>query len=451
MRNGRATRHLAKPLLILLGLVLFALPAVAQEPERTEAFVYATQYYDGLVYSSAMAPPDTDTIYLPANVQNIIAPRRTLIYFWPLTNRFLADWNALNELVQGQLEIYQGSELINTVELTNYVIQYDADDPINTLNLFTGTEAEARNLAFTSLQKQYQQELFQYYEAQQAWRQERDAIIRDAEPGSLDPDSLPDPPEPIPPFSLFSTEMREGYAVSLPEGEYRIQLRTENGEIVPESQKELVIFDKIRDAVAYTVVPEDRWTRPEESNDPDSVIYAVPGTRLYLEPYRMSQFNELQYTRMGNPQDVVARADRTMPVVFDPYPAESMRLLNGNRPLATILVESFSVQQLPGDSLGYEVKVFDSATMAESSFDGFQIDFATRTAYTIELLDDGGEPIAGSTRNVRLLYSSRAWMVYALSVLPFAVGLVVLWQRRQAVREVSQDAEYAARVKNKNN
>lgn len=439
-------RNLAGLLLVIFTLPLFWHPVVAQEPERTEAFVYATQYYDGLTYSSAMAPPDADTIYLPANVENIIAPRRTLIYYWPLTNRFLPDWNGLNELVQGRLEIYQGNELVSTVELTNYLIQYDAEDPLNTLGLFTGPEAEARNLAFTSLQAQYQRELFQYYQRQQAWRQERDSILRSAEPGTLALDSLPDPPEPIPPFSMFSTDMLTGYPLSLPVGEYRIQLRLDNNEIVPDSQKALIIFDKLRDAISYTVVPENRWTRPEESNDPDSVIYAATGARLYLEPYQMSQYNELHYTRMGNPQDSVARSDRTMPVVFEPYPAKIMRLLSGNRLLAEQPVESYFVQQLPGDSLGYEVMLFDPVTMTESSFDGFTINFSSRNAYDIELVDDNGNPVPGSQRNVRLLNTSRTWLLYVLSILPLIVGLMVNWQRRRTIREVSHEAEYAARI-----
>src|SRR5690606_39264060 len=82
-------------ILVLVLACLLAIGVSAQEgaSAREEAFVYATTHFDGLTYGSAVVTPDVDTLYLIANVENIVAPRNTLIYYWALTDEYLADWS----------------------------------------------------------------------------------------------------------------------------------------------------------------------------------------------------------------------------------------------------------------------------------------------------------------------------------------------------------------------
>ena len=61
------------------------------------------------------------TIYLVANP---VSPRRTDVYYWPITNREVANWARLNEPVEGVLEIRRRGRLVASIEATDYVDQY---------------------------------------------------------------------------------------------------------------------------------------------------------------------------------------------------------------------------------------------------------------------------------------------------------------------------------------
>ncbi len=416
-------------------------PVAAQAPAREEKFVYATTSFDGLVYSSAMVLPENESIYMLADVKNILAPRRTLVYYWPITNRFLPDWGAKNELVEGVLEIYQNGELIHSVTLQDYVIQYDRDNPLETLNLAVGEEAFAAYAHYESLFEAYRDALFEHYEAQQRYREELDEIIRNNEPGQVDPEDLPVRPEPVADFTLLSTEPNKAYPIELPAGRYSLLMRGANGIPIPDSRKNLVVFGPERQGVAYSIVPQARWNRPEDSPHPESVIYTVTGSTLYLQPSRESLYNELYYSLMLDPQDRRARADRTMWVLHDPYPNTRLRILGNDGTAREINLQGYFVQQIPGSGLGYEVFEFDPESMERSSFEGFAVDMQFNNAtYRIELLDENGQPIPGSRREIRTLNTDRDWQVYALGGLPILVGLGVFIARRRAVRRVRPPA-----------
>jgi len=101
--------------LVLTLLLLAAAPAQAWELKEFESFVYSGYVFNGLGYISTFYPPSVDTIYLLADQQNILSPRRTLVYFRPLTDAYEADWASLNQTVTGALEILDGGEVIATV------------------------------------------------------------------------------------------------------------------------------------------------------------------------------------------------------------------------------------------------------------------------------------------------------------------------------------------------
>jgi len=109
--------------LALTLLLLVAVPAQVQEPEKIESFVYSGYVFNGLDYISTFYPPSVDTIYLSADRQNILSPRRTLVYFWPLTDAYEADWASMNQTVIGALEILDGSGVIATIPQEGHDIQ----------------------------------------------------------------------------------------------------------------------------------------------------------------------------------------------------------------------------------------------------------------------------------------------------------------------------------------
>ena len=75
-------------------------------------------------------------------------------------------------------------------------------------------------------------------------------------------------------FVYSSTKVYRGMPVTLSSGNYEIRLRNSKGEIVEDSVKKLVVFQRDRVGVGYTVIPEDKWTTPEQTYNPRTSVLA---------------------------------------------------------------------------------------------------------------------------------------------------------------------------------
>jgi hypothetical protein len=105
----------AKLFLALALLSWTVISVQAQRPEKTEAFVYGGHVFNGHSHINTFYPPSVETIYLLANRPSVLLPRRTLVYFWPLTNLYKADWASLNAAVGGTLEVVVGDEVVAAI------------------------------------------------------------------------------------------------------------------------------------------------------------------------------------------------------------------------------------------------------------------------------------------------------------------------------------------------
>ena len=441
LRKGNWNKKNFWLFIVLVILVTFPIAANAQE-DRQKEFVYGIAFYDGYLYGNSMVPPTIDVMYMQANVDNIIAPRNTLIYYWPLTNRYLADWAAMNELVSGELEILDGNELIASVELQKYLIQFDSTDPTETLNLHVGEDAETAYSYFKELQAQYQQDIRAYHEAQQEYRDKVGELLNSdaAKEGTLTDEDFPEPPQPVPPMTLSSQTIAEGFVISLPEGNYRIRMRLPDGSIQPDSEKRLVIFKKIKDGASYNVVPEARWTKPEQSKIEDSAIYTTHRATIYLAPFHQGLYNEYHYRHMEDPQDLSSRRDRKVWVSFEQLENVDLELITEGGAVGVLSLEGYTVKQLPGSARGYEVVLLNPDTNESPSFEGFKVAVGEETSgYEVRLLDDQGDLVEGSMRSIRVLYTERAWIMYLLGVSPLVVGVVVLLYRNRRIRRIKVD------------
>ena len=124
--------------------------------------------------------------------------------------------------------------------------------------------------------------------------------------------------------------------------------------------------------------------------------------------------------------DLTSRRDRSTWVKLEPFTASSLQLLNNGSYLEDVQHQQYFVQQLPGAGLGYEVVLFDASSMERPSFEGYQIELDQRNIrYRVALIGESGDPIPGSERSVRVLFTDRAWAAYGLSGLPFIVGMLV--------------------------
>jgi hypothetical protein len=398
-------------------------------------------FFDGYLYGNAVSPPQADSIYLIADVNNVIAPRNTVIYYWPLTNRYMADWESKNELVAGELESLDGSKLIATVELSEYLVQYDSENPLETLKLYVGEEAEAAYLHFKELQTQYQDDLRAYSQAQEVYRDEVSELLASeaAKEGKLTEEDFPEPPPSVPPMTLYSQTVAEGFVVSLPEGSYDIRMKLPDGSIQADSKKRLVMFSQLQEGTSYNVVPESRWTKPEQSHYEDSTIYTIDDAILYLAPFRQGEFNEYYYRHMEDPQDQGSRMDRNIWVAFEPLKDVALEVKGNGEDSELQPLESYKVQQLSGAARGYEVVSFDPESMDKPSFEGYQIDVASNAAYQVQLHDEGDSIVVGSGRVIRVLHTDRALIIYLLSALPLMVGMGIVLDRYRSVRRIKVD------------
>ena len=424
-------------LVLLMACSVFCLPQSVYAQESQElSFVYGTNHYDGAVYSSAFIPPVVDTVYLLADHLSILASRLTDVYYWPITNEYRADWDTANIIVEGQLEILRGNTVIDTVQMTEYVIQYDGLNRMDTIQLYLGEEAVRARENFEGLQAQYREDLYLYYQDMNEYRQEFQAALADLQAGLITEDELPEPPEPLQDLTLFSTNLLWGFPINLSSGNYRIHLRTNDNEVIPESVKDLVIFEHQNEGIGYDVFSEERWSVPESAKNVNDVIYTLRDQIFFIEPYHQKQYVERYYVRMNNPQDSVSRVDRMIWVSH--RPAENVSLSIGTTSGGFIeTLENYFVQQLAGSRLGYEIIPFDPETMNQPSFTAFRIDLqAWSNLKGIALLDQDGKIIETSQRDIHILNTDLNWLVYPLAGLPILLGLFILSRRKRKVRDV---------------
>jgi hypothetical protein len=246
----------ARTLLTLIVLLVCAgltAPAFAQAPQKERRFVYGINLFDGVEYATGFVPPAVDTVYMLANHLGVLDPKMTEVYFWPITNDYRADFISLNELVDGRLEILQGGQVIQTIGLTEYVVQLDQGGSLGPGQVSLGADARTSWDRFQAEKAAYVQRLHDYADAQTAYQQKLDAI-RNAGPGSSTTAPLPDPPAEPAPFTLYSTEVGRGFPLQLGAGTYTLRVRDANGQTVPDSEKRLVAFGPRRLGVSYEVL-----------------------------------------------------------------------------------------------------------------------------------------------------------------------------------------------------
>jgi len=235
---------------------------------------------------------------------------------------------------------------------------------------------------------------------------------------------------------LFSTNLLWGFPINLSSGNYRIHLRTNDNEVIPESVKDLVIFEHQNEGIGYDVFSEERWSVPEPAKNVNDVIYTLRDQIFFIEPYHQKQYVERYYVRMNNPQDSVSRVDRMIWVSH--RPAENVSLSIGTTSGGFIeTLENYFVQQLAGSRLGYEIIPFDPETMNQPSFTAFRIDLqAWSNLKGIALLDQDGKIIETSQRDIHILNTDLNWLVYPLAGVPILLGLFILSRRKRKVRDV---------------
>ena len=173
---------LCLPVALLLSILLAA-AALAQVPVKERRFVYGVNAFTGRDYVGTFYPPTVNTLYLLGDRCSIVSPRYTLLYFWPITNEYKADWDGLNETVTGTLEILRRGKLLHSLSQTKYVIQHPRGLDAGEVHLYIGREAEAQYQEFQRQRQAYRDRVWEYYEATRKYQEQLEEELAKGERG----------------------------------------------------------------------------------------------------------------------------------------------------------------------------------------------------------------------------------------------------------------------------
>ena len=447
------------------------LPGLVDKTEKREEFVYGVNAYNGTLYQGVFHPPSVDTIYLLADTINIISPRKTLIYYWAVTNEYKADFDSMNEDIPGTLEIKLKGELVLTVEPTDYVIQYPEGITRGAAEVYLGGAAQRKYGEWEEALRMYRLDVSEYYEASRNWRTDLTERVQSGKVTSEDDVLVSQPMRPAD-FLYSSTKVFRGVPLNLPPGEYDIQMRNDAGKIVADSVKKLVVFQSDRVGVGYTVIPEDKWTTPEQTYNPDEMLYVRSDNTLYLDTFFESEYNEQYFTHLEAPQapnfvnfdwkwvkeenfkisdpsrwrrsedaDVTFIGERRPgPHINDEGIAYDMQVVERDMLQNPIEFEDYMVRQNPGKALGYEIlEAMEglSQGMRDRSpdFSAFQI-IVRRSIQDLEvnLQGDDGAILSGSGRTVDVVRGSGSTDLFLALILPIVLGIVMVGYRRYSLK-----------------
>jgi hypothetical protein len=421
--------------LLLTGLTGSA-AVRAQETQRQRAFVYGINAALDNTYTGSFAPPSVATLYLLADQTSIISPRMTEIYFWAITNEYKASWELLNEPVAGTLEIVQGGQVIQQTEPTSYTLHYQTHGSEVGAQLFLGRDAEAAQARFSAEQQRYQADLSAYYKAQQDWTALVDDANRRAQKGEkVTVPPVPRPPEPI---SVTSNGVNQGIPVKLPAGSYQVRLRGRDGAIVPDSTRTLVVFGPRRTAIGYMVVPETRWTTPDQVDDLSDVIVGTPNSQIYLTPHTAREFPAHAYRLLQDPQQQVGETTDWTWVMGESIATGELEIVAAGRPPERRALTPYRVTQVAGTTLGYQIQQFvpdPQRPNAAPDLVGYPLHIdQPGSGFEIRMVSPQGEVLAGSSRLVRTPSATRLSLLLLVSAAPLAVGAAVIARRRMQLR-----------------
>jgi hypothetical protein len=428
--------------LMLLGREAGWAPStIAQTTDSERALVYGINAAVPDNFVGTFAPPSADAIFLLADGTSVISPRYTEIYFWPITNEYRAEWSALNEPIPGVLEVVKDGSVVSELTSTDYTIHFKQEGTTTTGELFLGQAAVDAEADFRSRQEAFQKASSEYQRAEQAWLDAMAEVNSRQEAG----ETVEVPPEPVlpEPIGIFSNGLNSGFPIDLDPGKYGIQLRGSDGTIVPESERTMNVFAPRRNGVGYTIVPETRWTTPLESPAPSDVIFGAADSALYLEPHLAREYPGRDWALLQNPQSLQGESGGWEWVNGEQLGDQPLEIIAGDDAVDRRSLTAYSVRQVPGSQLGYEVIEMDASAPATSEspesrrpdFEAYPIDLeATGEQYQIRLRTEQGEVVPGSIRQVRVPGNSPITRLFILPVIPLVAGALVISRRRRGVR-----------------
>jgi hypothetical protein len=418
---------------LLVAAWLCAGPAAPAWAEGDEQVVYWPLVTDGSEYRRVSYPEEAGALVVLADTEVVLDARLAAVSYWPITREYVADLTGDPRVPPGRIEITDPSGASTILEPQPYVLWYPRGAAAGPSELVHGEAARPFYEDYVRSARTAAEKLREYERVVAEHRALVEAWVAMA--GERAGQNLPPPPPELKierpePYQAFATEPREAAVVTLPQGIYHVQLRSEDGQVVPGSRRELLSIAPLGRGTGYVLRPEDRWTQPAVSFAPDEIIYTTGAADLFVQPVPVAEFQARDYTRLFEPQSVQA-TDPSLTVWVpgaEPQDGEqgtSLALMDGGRMLATVPRRGYRVNQLAGSGLGYSIDEFaaEAGSALQPDLTAMRLE-AEVGASRIRLVEGpDGNPVAGSDRELRVVNPPPEPMLFLPALLPVALGL----------------------------
>jgi hypothetical protein len=408
----------------------FAAPALALEPERREAIVTHNRVWDGHAYKENFVPSTAGELFLMSDVANAVNFVRTQEYYWPLARQTYVALDRQHDEVAGSLVIRDSQGVVSEVEREPFSIVYPEGAVRGRGELVWGAAAAQAYAEF----REQEQEFVSRLAAAQRERTAYETALREAASARLRGEGVqevPPPPQAPEPLLRLVTQPQSAFRVELPPGRYEAHL-VENGTEVAGTRTALqVIDDAGSTTTVLDIVPEERWTRPIQSNRPEDRIYVRPGARFFVTAHEASRYREADYVRVVTPQGSAPR-DREIWVRRSPSEARQMHVgWDGEAGGADVPLTALKVDQTGGSSFGYRVRTAEPGDLADLS------------AFPVRAPENGLpregslriETVGGSVeREIVVVGQRNGPLAWSLALLPAVMGMFVGWRSWSARR-----------------
>jgi hypothetical protein len=212
-----------------------------------------------------------------------------------------------------------------------------------------------------------------------------------------------------------------------------------------DSQRRVVAVAPRRAATGYHVIPEARWTMPEEITDPADAILGRRHSVIYLQPRRIYEFPGLQNELLNDPQYPGDLPGAPWSWVSGEFIEDAvLEVVAAGRVIERVDLTPYRVTQIPGAALGYEVSPLGADELEDGrgpDFVGYRLELSDALpAYSIRLVSPNGDVIEGSQREVRAIAPVDIRLLLLITPLPLVAGGIVLSIRQRRTARVEMTA-----------
>lgn len=427
---------LAGSISLLFGLSMSALAAA---PTKVQQFVYGVNLYQGKGFSGTFSPRIEKDISIVANQGNIISPKVSLVYWWPITSEYMADWETMNQSVGGSLQILKDDKVIKTLKKRDVGFYYPNGPYDDECTLLLDKKAKDEFTDFNKTIDRYYEARAKYYQDQQAYEEAITQLLEDRQAGKTVGKIPKMPKEPQPP-SFYVSEPYQAFVVNLPVGSYKMRLVDSEEKTVKDSEKNLRVITPRRKGIGYDLYSESKWPEGLKADQPSNTIYFVGKKVLFFNPFKseeLTQYDFLKITKLHMPSSNNGAKDAWSWIYGDPIRNARIQLLENGKVIQSAIDQPWYVEQSGVDTARRNIVLFDMKNLSEQNQPTFRAHRLTvngQKELSIRLVDSKGKVIPGSVRELRAVRRGDPKSLLYVSFIPLLVGISMLVIRKLSTR-----------------